>query len=49
LAKALAEHCIDGEIEHGVKSKLKRGTFPSTFLMATVAALGPPHVATDNI
>ena len=49
LAKALAEHGLGGETEHSVKSKLKRGTFPATFLMATVAALGLPHVATEDI
>ncbi len=49
LANALAEHGLEGETEHSVKSKLKRGTFPATFLMATVAALGLPHVAVEDV
>jgi hypothetical protein len=49
LAKALEAHGLKGETEHSVKSKLKRGTFPATFLVATVAALGLEHVAIEDI
>ena len=49
LADKLAEHGVHGESENSIKSKLKRGTFPATFLIATVAALGLSHVAMDQI
>jgi hypothetical protein len=49
LAERLTEHGVHGETEDSIKSKLKRGTFPATFLVATVAALGLPHVAMDQI
>lgn len=39
LAKRLEEHGIKGETENSIKSKLKRGTFAATFLLATLAAL----------
>lgn len=49
LAKVLADHGLPGETEHSVKSKLKRGTFPATFLMASAAALGLDCVELDSI
>jgi hypothetical protein len=39
LAKRLASHGVKGETENSIKSKLKRGTFAATFLLATLAAL----------
>ena len=49
LAKALVEHGLPDETEHSVKSKLKRGTFPATFLMASAAALGLECVDLESI
>jgi len=34
LAKRLKEHGLPEETENSIKSKLKRGTFPATFLLA---------------
>jgi hypothetical protein len=39
LATKLAEHGVNGETENSIKSKLKRGTFAATFLLACLAAL----------
>jgi hypothetical protein len=40
LAQRLNEHGLDGETEASVNSKLVRGTFSATFLMAVLAVLG---------
>ncbi len=40
LAKRLNEHGLEGETEASVNSKLVRGTFPATFLMACLAVFG---------
>ncbi len=40
LAQRLNEHGLEGETEASVNSKLVRGTFPATFLMACLAVLG---------
>ena len=40
LAEKLKEHGLSGETEASIKSKLARGTFAATFLLAVVAALG---------
>ena len=39
LASRLEQHGVPGETENSIKSKLKRGTFAATFLVATLAAL----------
>jgi hypothetical protein len=39
LAKRLKKHGFPGETENSIKSKLKRGTFAATFLIACLAAL----------
>ena len=39
LARRLNEHGLEGETEASVNSKLVRGTFSATFLMAVLAAL----------
>jgi Domain of unknown function (DUF6471) len=39
LSKRLKEHGLSKETENSIKSKLKRGTFAATFLLATLAAL----------
>ena len=39
LAKRLNKHGLPDETENSIKSKLKRGTFAATFLLACIAAL----------
>ena len=39
LSHRLKEHGLSKETENSIKSKLKRGTFAATFLLATLAAL----------
>lgn len=38
LAERLRDHGLD-ETHHSITSKLKRGTFPATFLIAVLAAI----------
>ena len=40
LAKRLNDHGLEGETEASVNSKLVRGTFSATWLMAVLAVLG---------
>ena len=49
LAERLKEHGLVGETEASVKSKLKRGTFPATFLLASMAAIGLAAVAIEDL
>jgi hypothetical protein len=49
LVDLLKEHGHPEETVASIKNKLKRGTFPATFLLATVAALGLEHVVIDEI
>jgi hypothetical protein len=49
LADLLRKHGHPDESAETIKQKLKRGTFPATFFLATVAALGLPHVALEDI
>jgi hypothetical protein len=39
MAERLSKHGIKGETVDSIKAKLKRGTFPATFLLASLAAL----------
>ena len=39
LAERLGKHGLKDETMHSVQAKLKRGTFPATFLIASLAAL----------
>ena len=39
LASRLGKHGLKDETMHSVQAKLKRGTFPATFLIASLAAL----------
>lgn len=39
LAELLAKHGLKGETADSIKSKLARGTFAATFLLAVLAAL----------
>jgi hypothetical protein len=49
LAERLKEHGLSGETEASIKAKLKRGTFPATFLLAVMAAIGVAQVALDDL
>ena len=40
LAKRLNDHGLEGETVASINSKLVRGTFPATFLLACLAVLG---------
>ena len=39
LAERLAKQGLKGETAHSIAAKLKRGTFPATFLLGALAAL----------
>lgn len=49
LAKRLKKHGIPNETQDSIKAKLKRGTFPATFLLACLAALGLAGIALEDI
>ena len=49
LAERLAKHGLKGETADSIKSKLARGTFAATFLLATVAALEMEGVKLEDI
>ncbi|MBI3439659.1 MAG: hypothetical protein HY054_13620 [Proteobacteria bacterium] len=49
LAKELRKHGHPNESAESVKQKLKRGTFPATFFLATLAALGLESVELGDI
>jgi hypothetical protein len=49
LAERLKEHGLQGETEASIKAKLKRGTFPATFFLAVMAAIGVAAVAIDDL
>jgi hypothetical protein len=49
LAKRLKEHGLLEETENSIKSKLKRGTFAATFLLACLAALDLDGVSLEDI
>ncbi len=48
LAKRLRKHGLK-ETEASITNKLKRGTFPATFLLAVVAALDLEGVRLEDI
>lgn len=49
LAKRLKKHGLPDETQDSIKAKLKRGTFPATFLLACLAALELDGVALEEI
>ena len=49
LAERLREHGLPNETEHSIKAKLKRGTFPATFFLATLAAVGKSDLGLADI
>jgi hypothetical protein len=46
---AVEGHGVKGETENSIKSKLKRGTFAATFLLATLAALELEGVKLEDL
>ncbi len=49
LAERLADHGLPGETENSIKSKLKRGAFAATFLVAAVAAIGLEGIQLEDL
>jgi hypothetical protein len=49
LAKRLKKHGFKDETEASVTNKLARGTFPATWFLACLAALGLDGVALEEI
>jgi hypothetical protein len=49
LAQRLKKHGLPGETENSIKSKLKRGTFAATFLLACIAALELGGITLEDI
>jgi hypothetical protein len=49
LAQRLKDHGLSGETQDSIKSKLKRGTFAATFLLAAIAALQLDGVRLEDI
>lgn len=49
LAKRLKKHGLPDETIDSIKAKLKRGTFPATFLLAAVAALEMEGIRLEDI
>jgi hypothetical protein len=48
LAEKLKEHGLT-ETRDSVAAKLKRGTFPATFLLAVAAAIGLAEIALEDL
>ena len=42
-------HRTPAETEASIKAKLKRRTFPATFLLAVVAAIGLAEIALEDL
>jgi hypothetical protein len=49
LAERLKEHGLPAETESSIKAKLRRGTFPATFMLACLAVLGISALALADI
>jgi hypothetical protein len=49
LAERLKEHGLIDETESSIKSKLKRGSFAATFLVAVLAAIGLDGIQLDDL
>jgi hypothetical protein len=47
-AKRLRKHCL-AETEASITNKLKRGTFPATFLLAALRAIGVESVRLEDV
>jgi hypothetical protein len=48
LARRLREHGLE-ETESSVSNKLSRGTFPATFFLAAMKAIGRHHVNLEEV
>jgi hypothetical protein len=48
LAERLKEHGLE-ETRYSIAAKLKRGTFPATFLLAVMAAIGRESVSLTEV
>ena len=48
-AERLGKHGVKGETEASIKNKLARGTFPATFLIASLAALEKEGMRLEDI
>jgi Domain of unknown function (DUF6471) len=48
LAVRLREHGLS-ETRNSIAAKLKRGTFPATFLLAVMAAIGRENVSLSDV
>ena len=48
LAERLKEHGL-AETRNSITAKLKRGTFPATFLLAVMAAIGRENVSLADL
>lgn len=49
LAERLKKHGHPHETVDSIKAKLKRGTFPATFLLAVAAAVGLEAISLEEI
>lgn len=49
MAQRLKDHGLPEETENSIKQKLKHGTFPATFLLATLAALGKDNLSLEDV
>lgn len=49
LAKRLKKHGHPDETVDSIKAKLKRGTFPATFLVASLAALEAEGLSLEDL
>lgn len=48
LAKRLKKHGLK-ETEASIRNKLKRGTFPTTFFLAALSAIGVEQVGLEDV
>ena len=48
LARRLREHGLD-ETKHSVAAKIGRGTFPATFFVATMKAIGRENLSLADV
>jgi len=49
LAQRLKKHGLPNETLDSIKAKLKRGTFPATFLLAVAAAVGLEAIQLEDL
>lgn len=49
LARRLGEHGLPNETVDSIKAKMKRGTFATTFFLASLAAIGVEAVRLEDV